>query len=253
MRSKIIVANWKLNGNWTFNEEFASALTQGLDGQGLSDRKIVICPPCIYLQQLNGLLLEEHVFLGAQDVSDEMSGAFTGEISVAMLKDFGCRYVIVGHSERRLRHFETNELVVKKARLALSLGITPIICLGETLEERDNGQASQALSKQLESLMLGLGETLGGAVLAYEPVWAIGTGENASTSQVQEVHAWIRSQIELVSPVIAQNILLIYGGSVKAGNATELLSQPDVDGVLVGGASLVPTEFLTICVSGIGK
>jgi triosephosphate isomerase len=251
MRSTIIIANWKLNGNWAFNEEFAGAFSAGLKDRELGDRRIVICPPSIYLQQMNGLLVEQQVFLGGQDLSDEISGAFTGEISGGMLKDFGCRYVIVGHSERRLRQFETNEQVLKKTVQAIASGITPIVCIGETLDQRTNGYTKTVLLEQVNVLTDGLGKDLSRIVLAYEPIWAIGTGENASSEQVQEVHAWLRSVFEAVDPLIAQEMLLIYGGSVKAAHAQELLSMPDIDGLLVGGASLVAPEFLSICLAGL--
>ena len=251
MRSKIIIANWKLNGNWSFNEEFASALSKGLKEIDLKDRQIVICPPNVYLQQMNGLLLEKSIFLGGQDLSDELSGAFTGETSGAMLKDFGCRYVLVGHSERRERHFETLDVIVKKALNAISAGITPVICVGETSEQRQNGMMQEVLSEQIQSLVTGMGDQIDGVVLAYEPIWAIGTGETATLEQAQEAHQWLRIEIEKVNPAIAQKLPIIYGGSVKAGNAVELLQVPDIDGLLVGGASLVPHEFLSICLAGL--
>jgi triosephosphate isomerase len=251
MRSKIIIANWKLNGNWSFNEEFASALSKGLKEIDLKDRQIVICPPNVYLQQMNGLLLEKSIFLGSQDLSDELSGAFTGETSGAMLKDFGCRYVLVGHSERRERHFETLDVIVKKALNAISAGITPVICVGETSEQRQNGMMQEVLSEQIQSLVTGMGDQIDGVVLAYEPIWAIGTGETATLEQAQEAHQWLRIEIEKVNPAIAQKLPIIYGGSVKAGNAVELLQVPDIDGLLVGGASLVPHEFLSICLAGL--
>ena len=251
MRSKIIIANWKLNGNWSFNEEFASALSKGLKEIDLKDRQIVICPPNVYLQQMKGLLLEKSIFLGGQDLSDELSGAFTGETSGAMLKDFGCRYVLVGHSERRERHFETLDVIVKKAVNAISAGITPVVCVGETSEQRQNGMMKEVLSEQIQSLVTGMGDQIDAVVLAYEPVWAIGTGETATLEQAQEAHQWFRSEIEKVNPAIAQKLPIIYGGSVKAGNAAELLQVADIDGLLVGGASLVPHEFLSICLAGL--
>ncbi len=246
-----MVANWKLNGNLIFNEEFASALHIGLKDRDLQDRSVVICPPSLYLQQLNGLILDQHVFLGAQDVSSELSGAFTGEISAAMLRELGCRFVIVGHSERRARFSESNELIVMKAKQAILAGVTPIICIGETAVQRKSEQTKIVLGEQLQALIAGLGEQLGKVILAYEPIWAIGTGHHASSDLAQEIHAWIRSEIEKSVPVVAQNIQLIYGGSVKGSHATELLQQPDIDGVLVGGASLITAEFLSICFAGL--
>jgi len=247
MRPTLIIANWKLNGHWSFNEEYASAFSEGLKGVELGDRQIVICPPSIYLQQMNGLMLDQMIYLGGQDLSDEISGAFTGEISGAMLKELGCRYVLVGHSERRMRHLESNDLVIKKAQRAISSGLKPVICVGETLEQRQSGQMLQILSAQLEAILEGLDQQLDQVVLAYEPIWAIGTGQTATAQQAQEVHALIRAMLEKKNHILAQQLPIIYGGSVKSDNASELLKMSDIDGLLVGGASLVASEFLSIC------
>lgn len=247
MRSTLFIANWKLNGHWSFNEEYASAFSEGLKGVELVNRQIVICPPSIYLQQMNGLLLDQVIYLGGQDLSDEISGPFTGEISGAMLKELGCQYVLVGHSERRMRHQESNDLVVKKAGVAISSGLKPVICVGETLAQRQSGQMVQVLTEQVEVILRGLDQQLDQIVLAYEPIWAIGTGQTASAQQAQEVHALIRGIIEKKDPMIAQNLCIIYGGSVKSNNASELLKMSDIDGLLVGGASLAASEFLSIC------
>ncbi len=247
MRSTLFIANWKLNGHWSFNEEYASAFSEGLKGVELVNRQIVICPPSIYLQQMNGLLLDQVIYLGGQDLSDEISGPFTGEISGAMLKELGCQYVLVGHSERRMRHQESNDLVVKKAGVAISSGLKPVICVGETLAQRQSGQMAQVLTEQVEVILRGLDQQLDQIVLAYEPIWAIGTGQTASAQQAQEVHALIRGIIEKKDPMIAQNLCIIYGGSVKSNNASELLKMSDIDGLLVGGASLAASEFLSIC------
>jgi len=250
MRPILIIANWKLNGNWSFNEEYASAFSNGLKDVDVTGRQIVICPPSIYLQQLNGLILDQEIYFGGQDLSDEISGAFTGEVSGVMLKEFGCRYVLVGHSERRVRHQETNEVVVKKALNAISAGLTPVICVGETLEQRQAHQMQKVLSTQVDAILHGLGEQVEQIVLAYEPIWAIGTGQTASAEQAQEVHGWLRETIGKTSHSIAENLPMIYGGSVKADNATQLLEMPDIDGLLVGGFSLVVSEFLSICQAG---
>jgi len=210
----------------------------------------VICPPSIYLQQLNGLILDQEIYFGGQDLSDEISGAFTGEVSGVMLKEFGCRYVLVGHSERRVRHQETNEVVVKKALNAISAGLTPVICVGETLEQRQAHQRQEVLSIQVDAILQGLGERVEQIVLAYEPIWAIGTGQTASAEQAQEVHGWLRETIGKTSHSMAENLPMIYGGSVKSDNATQLLEMPDIDGLLVGGSSLVISEFLSICQAG---
>lgn len=247
MRSMLIIANWKLNGNWSFNEEYASVLSNGLRGVDLTNRQIIICPPSIYLQQMNGLLVDQEIYLGGQDLSDEAAGAFTGEISGVMLKEFGCRYVLVGHSERRLKYQESNELIVKKALNAIAAGLKPVVCIGETQEQRESLQVEKVLSEQIAALMDGLGQHIDKIILAYEPIWAIGTGQTASALQAQEVHAMLRGMLEKASPLVAQNMQIIYGGSVKAENAEELLRMSDIDGLLVGGASLVVAEFLSIC------
>ncbi len=250
MRPILIIANWKLNGNWSFNEEYASLFSNGLKEIDLTGRQIVICPPSIYLQQLNGLILDQEIYFGGQDLSDEISGAFTGEVSGVMLKEFGCRYVLVGHSERRLRHQESNELVVKKALNAIAAGLTPVICVGETLEQRQSKQMEEVLSAQVDSILQGLGEQVEQIVLAYEPIWAIGTGQTATAEQAQEVHGWLREKIGATNRSVAENLQMIYGGSVKSDNAKQLLEMPDIDGLLVGGASLVVPEFLSICQTG---
>jgi len=247
MRSTLFIANWKLNGHWSFNEEYVSAFSAGLKEVDLVNRQIVICPPSIYLQQMNGSLSDQVIYLGGQDLSDEISGPFTGEISGAMLKELGCQYVLVGHSERRMRHQESNDLVVKKAGVAISSGLKPVICVGETLAQRQSGQMVQVLTEQVEVILRGLDQQLDQIVLAYEPIWAIGTGQTASAQQAQEVHALMRGIIEKKDPMIAQNVCIIYGGSVKSNNASELLKMSDIDGLLVGGASLVASEFLSIC------
>jgi triosephosphate isomerase len=247
MRSMLIIANWKLNGNWSFNEEYASVLSNGLRGVDLTNRQIIICPASIYLQQMNGLLVDQEIYLGGQDLSDETAGAFTGEISGVMLKEFGCRYALVGHSERRLKYQESNELIVKKALNAIAAGLTPVVCIGETQNQRQSLQVEKVLSEQIAALIDGLGQHIEKIVLAYEPIWAIGTGQTASALQAQEVHALLRGMLEKVSPLVAQNMQIIYGGSVKAENAEELLKMSDIDGLLVGGASLVVAEFLSIC------
>ena len=250
MRPILIIANWKLNGNWSFNEDYASAFSNGLKDVDLTGRQIVICPPSIYLQQLNGLILDQEIYFGGQDLSDEISGAFTGEVSGVMLKEFGCRYVLVGHSERRVRHQETNEIVVKKALNAIAAGLTPVICVGETLEQRQSQQMHEVLSTQIDAILQGLGERVEQIVLAYEPIWAIGTGQTASAEQAQEVHGWLRETIGKSSHSMAENLQIIYGGSVKSDNATQLLEMSDIDGLLVGGSSLLVSEFLSICQAG---
>lgn len=247
MRSTLIIANWKLHGNWAFNEEYASALSGGLKEFDSMSRKVVICPPSIFLQQMNGLIVNPEIFLGGQDLSDEVAGAFTGEISGVMLRELGCRYVLVGHSERRLRHHESHEVVIRKVMRAVSAGLTPIVCVGETLEQRQSGQMEAVLAAQMQALMAGVDQHIDQIVLAYEPLWAIGTGQTATAGQAQEVHYFLREIVGKVSQNVAQNMPIVYGGSVKSDNASELLMMADIDGVLVGGASLDVSEFLSIC------
>lgn len=247
MRSTLIIANWKLHGNWAFNEEYASALSGGLKEFDSMSRKVVICPPSIFLQQMNGLIVNPEIFLGGQDLSDEVAGAFTGEISGVMLRELGCRYVLVGHSERRLRHHESHEVVIQKVMRAVSAGLTPIVCVGETLEQRQSGQMEAVLAAQMQALMAGVDQHIDQIVLAYEPLWAIGTGQTATAEQAQEVHYFLREIVGKVSQNVAQNMPIVYGGSVKSDNASELLMMADIDGVLVGGASLDVSEFLSIC------
>ena len=249
MRTKLVIGNWKLNGHFAFNEQLLGALTLGIKAARLATPQnvIAVCPPAIYLQQCNGLLGDSPILLGGQDLSDEISGAFTGEISGVMLKELGCRYVLVGHSERRVRYQESDDLVAKKALVALNAGLTPVICLGETAQERNSHLMKEVIIRQLSAVMRLLKDKMQHVVIAYEPVWAIGTGVTASSEQVQEVHHILREQLNALSASIAQDVAILYGGSVKADNAKELFSMPDVDGALVGGASLKAEEFLAIC------
>jgi triosephosphate isomerase len=217
----------------------------------LHDREIVICPPAIYLQQLNGLMGDVQLLLGGQDISEKFFGAFTGDISGQMLKEFGCKYTLVGHSERRARYLESDELVASKVKTALSCGLIPIICIGESKEEREAGQMKEVLKRQLLAATKDLNEELERIKIAYEPIWAIGTGLSASAEQVQDVHAFIRDELKILGAFKANDISILYGGSVKSENAKEFLSLQDVDGLLVGGASLIASEFIEICLSEI--
>lgn len=249
MRRQLIVANWKLNGNWAFNEMMMRELSTGLANVESLSAEIVLCPPAVYLQQLNGLMGNVPFLLGGQDISEELFGAFTGEISGQMLKELGCRYSLVGHSERRLRHHETNELVALKARTALACGITPIICIGESLEQRESGKMKSHLTEQVEIIINTLNENISQVIFAYEPLWAIGTGVTASISQAKDAHEMIRNVLKNHDDRVSEKVRILYGGSVKGDNAKDLLASPNIDGVLVGGASLVVTEFLEICLS----
>jgi triosephosphate isomerase len=245
MRRPIVVGNWKMHGSRAENARLIEELTAKFpaDPQALC----VVCPPLVYLQDIARLLRGTAILLGAQDVCAEPQGAFTGEISAAMLKDVGCSYVIVGHSERRLLFRESDQAVARKFVAAQAKGLVPILCMGEQLAEREAERTHEVIARQLEAVLKLAGvESLGTAVLAYEPVWAIGTGRNATPEQAQEVHAFIRAQIYARDAKIAALTRVLYGGSVKAVNAAELFAMPDVDGGLIGGASLKADEFLAI-------
>jgi triosephosphate isomerase len=248
MRRPLIAGNWKMHGSRAENAELIEALLLGLPGQ--TPVEIAVCPPSVYLWEIARLLKSSSIALGAQTVCAESLGAFTGEVSAAMLKDVGCKYVIVGHSERRAIYKEDDALVARKFLAAQSQGLIPVLCVGETLEERERGQTMQIVSRQLTAVLdLAGAPALRAAVIAYEPVWAIGTGKNATPAQAQEVHAYIRTAIAGRDAKIAADVRILYGGSVKAANAHELFAMPDVDGGLVGGASLKADEFLKICAS----
>jgi triosephosphate isomerase len=242
MRKNLIAANWKMNGDTASN----AALLAGLRAAS-PDRscEVVVCPPAAYLGQVKGLLPEMGFVLGAQDVSAFESGAYTGEVSAAMLRDFGVRYVIVGHSERRKHHAESDESVAQKAKRALAAGITPIVCVGETWAEREAGLAEQTVKRQLAAVIHANGHCISEIVVAYEPVWAIGTGQTATPEVAQQVHALLRAQLRAATER-ADRIRILYGGSMNPGNAAQLLAQEDIDGGLVGGASLKAADFLSL-------
>ena len=248
MRRPLIAGNWKMHGSRAENAELIEALLLGLPGQ--TPVEIAVCPPFVYLWETARLLKSSSIALGAQSVCADALGAFNGEVSAGMLKDVGCKYVIVGHSERRAIYKEDDALVARKFLAAQSQGLIPVLCVGETLEERERGQTMQVVSRQLTAVLdLAGAAALRAAVIAYEPVWAIGTGKNATPAQAQEVHAHIRTAIAGRDAKIAADVRILYGGSVKAANAHELFAMPDVDGGLVGGASLKADEFLKICAS----
>ena len=242
MTNKLIVGNWKMNGSLAANEALLKGLLSGLKAPACS---VAVCVPVPYLAQCQALLAGSAIELGAQDVSQHESGAFTGETSVAMLKEFGVRYAIVGHSERRQYHGETDAVVAAKAQRALAGGVTPIVCVGETLAEREANRTEEVVKRQLAAVIHLNGHCISEIVVAYEPVWAIGTGKTASPEQAQQVHAVLRAQLKAASPQ-AGRIHLLYGGSMNAANAAQLLAQADIDGGLVGGASLKAPDFLTI-------
>ena len=241
-KKKLIAGNWKMNGSVVANDALVRALVAGLDDAPCT---VVLCVPAPYLAQLQMLRAGSTLELGAQDVSQHEQGAFTGEVSAAMLREFGVRYAIVGHSERRQYHAETDRLVAQKARAALAHGITPIVCVGETSAEHDAGMTEEVVKRQLAAVIHTNGHCISEIVVAYEPVWAIGTGKTATPEQAQQVHAVLRAQLRAASGQ-ANRIAILYGGSMNAANAASLLAQPDIDGGLVGGASLKAPDFLDI-------
>ena len=241
-RFKLIAGNWKMHGGLAANEALVKAIVAGMPVQGVA---AAVCVPGAYLAQVQSLVAGSPLALGAQDVSQHEQGAYTGEISADMLRDFAVRYVIVGHSERRQYHGETDEQVAIKVQRALSAGITPIVCVGETQAQREAGQTEQVVKRQLAAVIHLNGHCISEIVVAYEPVWAIGTGKTATPDQAQAVHAVLRAQLKAAS-AHADRIQLLYGGSMNAANAADLLDQPDIDGGLIGGASLKAPEFLTL-------
>ena len=242
MRRPIVAANWKLNGNRSMVNSLVTAVAQHAVGADAVD--VVICPPFPYLSESNEFIKAGNVFLGGQNVSQEKQGAFTGEVSAEMLAEVGCRYAIVGHSERRQYYGETNAVVANKFIRAQEANIIPIACVGESLEQRQQGEMEQTIINQVQAIIKEAGiASVEKAVIAYEPIWAIGTGETATPQQAQEVHALIRNEIAQQSADIAAGVRILYGGSVKADNAAELFTQDDIDGGLIGGASLDSDQF----------
>ena len=243
MKKKLIAGNWKMNGGLAANEALLKALQDGLASPPACD--VAVAVPAAYLAQVQALVAGSGIALAAQDVSQHESGAFTGEVSAAMLRDFGVRYALVGHSERRQYHGETDAVVAAKAQRALAAGITPIVCVGETLAEREAGQTEVVVKRQLAAVIHVNGHCISEIGGAYEPGWAIGTGRTATPAQAQEVHAVLRAQLAAATDK-ADRIPLLYGGSMNAANAAQLLSENDIDGGLVGGASLKAPDFLQI-------
>jgi len=245
-RQPLVAGNWKMHGSRAENATLVNGLLDLL--QPGKRAEILVCPPFPYLLETGRLLRDGGVALGAQSVCAEVQGAFTGEVSAAMLRDVGCTYVLVGHSERRHVFGESDELVARKFVAAQSQKIVPVLCVGETLDEREAGRTLDVVSRQIDAVMTVTGvKSLARAVIAYEPVWAIGTGRTASGDQAQEVHAMIRAKIAALDATIGGSVRILYGGSVKASNARELFAMPDIDGGLVGGASLKADEFARIC------
>ena len=242
MTGKLIAGNWKMNGSLAANEALVKSVLAGLTASACH---VALCVPAIYLAQVGASLATSRVDLGAQDVSGHAEGAFTGEVSARMLRELGTRYVIVGHSERRQYHGETDAVVAEKTKQALAAGITPIVCVGETLAQRESGSAEEVVKRQLAAVIHTNGHCISEIVVAYEPVWAIGTGKTASPEQAQQMHAVLRAQLKAATAQPTR-IKILYGGSMNAANSAQLLGQPDIDGGLVGGASLKAADFLAI-------
>ncbi len=246
MRQPIVAGNWKMNGSLQSVRELVAGLKAGMGEVNAAE--VAVCAPSIYLAETAALLEGSAIKLGAQDLSNAASGAYTGEISGSMLNDFGTEYVIVGHSERRHGRGESDELVAEKFKAAQDAGLTPILCIGELLEEREEGVTEAVCARQMNAVINAYGvAALKNSVVAYEPVWAIGTGKTATPDQAQEVHAFVRAHVARQDADVAAGLRIQYGGSMNAGNAAELLSMEDIDGGLIGGASLKAEDFLTIC------
>jgi triosephosphate isomerase len=246
MRRPVVAGNWKMHGSRAANEALLGELGERVKPEWQVG--VAVFPPYVYLADAVRMLEEANIDVGAQDVCAHPVGAFTGQVAASMLKDVGCRYVIVGHSERRRLFHEDDTLVARKFGAVLNVGLTPVLCLGETLEEREAERTEAVVTRQLDAVTAMNGvPSLGAALIAYEPVWAIGTGRTASPEQAQAVHAYVRHRIHAQDAKISREVRILYGGSVKASNAAELFSMPDVDGGLVGGASLSADEFLQIC------
>jgi triosephosphate isomerase len=246
MRQPLVAGNWKMNGSRSAVGELLEGIKAGL--AGVKTAEVAVCPPYVYIPEASTRLAGTAVALGGQNVSTHAGGAYTGEIAASMLVDFGCKYAIVGHSERRTLYGEDDAVVAEKFEVARKAGLVPIFCVGETLEEREGGTTEAVIARQLDAVLDRFGAAaLAAGVIAYEPVWAIGTGRTASPQQAQEVHAFIRGRVAAKDRAVAEAIRILYGGSMKPDNAAELMAQPDIDGGLIGGASLKASDFLAIC------
>ena len=246
MRKTLVAGNWKMNGTQAMTAELCQGIVNGMSG--LENVEVLVCPPSILISTAAQALSGSDVALGGQDLDVNAGGAFTGQTSAAMLLDAGCSHVIVGHSERRQFYGDTDALVAEKTQVALDAGLVPIVCLGESQEERESGVTEQVVATQLQAVLDRVGiAAFAGIVIAYEPVWAIGTGLTATPEQAQEVHAFIRKMLADQDQGVAEQCRVLYGGSMKPDNAAELISKPDIDGGLIGGASLAAKDFLGIC------
>jgi len=251
MRQTLVAGNWKMHGTRAGVADLIEAVKQGMGA--VDDTQVAVCPPFVYLSEVAKHLQGTAIALGGQDLCPETGeGAYTGEVSGAMLQDVGCTYVIVGHSERRALYGDSDEVVARKFAAAQAAGLTPILCVGELLQERENGDTETVVARQLDAILDQEGGViaLAKAVIAYEPVWAIGTGKTATPEQAQQVHAFIRARIAEHDQMVAAGVQILYGGSVKPGNAEELFAMADIDGGLIGGASLDAEQFLAICRAG---
>lgn len=249
MRQPLVAGNWKMNGSRASVAELLGGLLAGIDT--VTTAEVAVCSPHIFLGDVQSRLAGSAIAWGGQDVSVHASGAFTGETAASMLAEYGCKYVIIGHSERRSYHDESDQTVAEKFSAAHAAGLVPILCIGETLEEREQGVTEQVVARQLDAVIAHCGvAVLGAGVVAYEPVWAIGTGRTASKEQAQEVHAFVRGRIAASDAAVAGKIQILYGGSMNPANAAELMAQADIDGGLIGGASLKPADFLAVCTAG---
>ena len=248
MRKTIVAGNWKMNAS---KDSVESLVTDILSGASDVSAEIIVCAPFPYLSQVEALIEGSNLMLGAQNLNMNASGAFTGEVSAEMIKDFGANHVIVGHSERRSLYGETSEIVAEKTKAAIDSGLTPILCLGESLDQRESGKTESVVSEQLNKVIKMVGiEAFNNIIIAYEPVWAIGTGMTATPEQAQAVHKFIRDLLASSSQDIADKTAILYGGSMNASNAVELISCADIDGGLIGGAALKAEDFLQICKAG---
>jgi triosephosphate isomerase len=251
MRQPLVAGNWKMNGSTASIKALVEGIKTGLDAVQVAE--MAVCPPFVYIPMVASLLQGSRISLGAQNVSDQEAGAYTGEVAPGMLQDVGCKYVIVGHSERRTLYGESDACTARKFAAARKAGLIPVLCVGELLEEREEGITEQVVARQLDAVISLEGiASLADAVIAYEPVWAIGTGKTATPQQAQDVHAFIRGKLAGFAADVAGKVRILYGGSMNAGNAAELLSMADIDGGLIGGASLKPADFLAIGTAATG-
>ena len=246
MRQPLVAGNWKMNGSLASVRELLAGLKAGIGDVKVAE--VAVCPPAVFIPEAQAQLHGTPIAWGGQDLSVHEAGAYTGEIAGSMLTDFGCKYVIIGHSERRTYHGETDALVAEKFTAARKAGLVPLFCIGETQEERESGVTEEVVARQIDAVIDHCGvDMLGEGVIAYEPVWAIGTGLTATPEQAQDVHAFIRGRVAQSSAGVADKLRILYGGSMKPDNAAELLAKPDIDGGLIGGASLKAEDFLGIC------